>query len=61
MPSGGRTPWTDPGTLTGIAGLLMIAFGSYKDFQADSVDRIAGIDKRVAVLESQIADLKGER
>lgn len=61
MPNGTqpKTRWTDPGTLIGMAGLIMVAYGSYKDFQSDSVQRIADIDKRVAVLETKVGDLRG--
>lgn len=58
MTSGGSRTinrWTDPSTLVGVLGLLMVGMSGYRDFQ-DGTDReISDLKVRVAVLETGAA------
>ena len=47
--------WTEPGTLVGIFGLLMVGWSGYRDFQDDSREKISALEVQVAVLQTDSA------
>lgn len=57
--------WSHPTNLIGVLGFLAMVWGGYITFQRDTAadiqkvrETVFALDTRVAILESQIADLR---
>ncbi len=63
MPNGGTptSKWLEPQTIFGFIGLLGLGYGSYLSFQSDVTSRVGVLETKVAVLQSQVEDMRGRK